>query len=144
MPGSTRILFIRIRTEPTAREIGVHSLLIEPALSCSASRSSQFAICSVTGRLDHGRNPRVVREPAAVESLGGEVGAVAFCLDPGLTLAQEFTDLCEQLLRSRALALERLDSLEPAYDCPRFVHAPKVTAESGPDRAGFVTIMRQP
>jgi hypothetical protein len=48
------------------------------------------------------------------------------------------------LLRSRALALERLDSLEPAYDCSRFVHPPKVTAESGPDRAGFVTIMRQP
>jgi hypothetical protein len=62
-----------MRTEPTAREIGVHSLLIDPALSCSAWRSSQLAT-----RLDHGRNPRVVGNPAPLQSLGSEAGAVAF------------------------------------------------------------------
>jgi hypothetical protein len=83
-------------------------------------------------------------EPAALEGVGCELGAFAFRLEPCLSLPQQLPDLGEQLLRSRALALEGLDPFEPVHHRACFVHALNVATESRRDRVGLVTITRQP
>lgn len=70
-------------------------------------------------------------DPTAVERIDGELGAVALGLEPHLAFAQELANLGEQRLRSSALALERLDPLQPLQDCPCLIHDPKVAGEDG-------------
>src|SRR5439155_11350191 len=55
-----------------------------------------------------------------------EFGPLRLGLEPGLALAQQLADLGEQLLRARALALERFDPLQPVHDCARCIHLPNV------------------
>lgn len=69
--------------------------------------------------------------PAAIERVDGELGAVALGLEPHLAFAQKLANLGEQRLRSSALALERLDPLQPLQDCPCLIHDPKVAGKDG-------------
>src|SRR5439155_27366531 len=94
--------------------------------------------------LRRGRCACVVRLGTPLERIESELVALAFRLEPCLPLAHQLADLGEPLLVPRALALERLDPVEPVDDCPCFVHVPNVAAESRPERVGFVTITRQP
>jgi hypothetical protein len=83
-------------------------------------------------------------ESAALDRVSCELGAFSFRLEPCFPLAQKLAHLGEKLLRSRALALESLDPLEPVHDRACFVHAPNVAAEIRPNRVGLVTTMQQP
>src|SRR5436190_23176222 len=130
-PDAMRILFMLIRSLPAARASCVQVLPIVPASSYSLSRSSQWTMCSDMGAtLRHRHHPQLVRKAATFERLCRHVRAVPLGPDPRLALAEELPDLCEQELRRRALALERLDPLQPVHDRPRLVHAVNVARKS--------------
>jgi hypothetical protein len=80
-----------------------------------------------------------VGDPAAVERVRGELGAVALGLEPRLAFAEQLSNLGEQRLRRRAFALERLDPRQPLEHRPCLVHDPNVAGESGRNCVGPVT-----
>jgi hypothetical protein len=80
-----------------------------------------------------------VREPAPLESLGGDLAAGPFGGEPGLALPEQLAHLGEERFGRRAFALERLDPREPVDHCACLLHLANVARRYARDRAAFAT-----
>ena len=130
MPASTWIRFA-----PTLRDVRPVRLVHVPAMWPFSPRhvraSSQCEItprsCHAVGGFRRTRRSRnsgngcgVQRRPQILDRPRSRVTAVG--AGPRLGLAQECSKLRDQLSRRSAVAVERLDALEPLEDGSRLVH----------------------
>src|SRR5436309_10652572 len=91
--GSTWTRLTPTVTLPAALPRSVQVERNAPSSARTPSTSSQCTTCSATGRLDHGRNSRVVCRPTPVERVRRQVGAFALPLEPCLALAEKLAHL---------------------------------------------------